>query len=264
VRTAHDGKYKRVNSRGKNGNAWEARRRADVLLVERGMFESRAKARAAIEAGLVRADGEIVGKASDQLLLAADLAARAPHPWVSRGGLKLAAALDAFDIDPAGCVCLDLGASTGGFTDVLLARGAARVYAVDVGREQLHPKIAANPKVIRLEATDARNLNHELVPELVDLLVADVSFISLKLVLPTAIALLKKRAHLAVLVKPQFEAGRAHVRKGIVRNEAVHRAVCDDMAAVVGSLGFTVDGVVPSPIAGGDGNREFLLGARRG
>jgi 23S rRNA (cytidine1920-2'-O)/16S rRNA (cytidine1409-2'-O)-methyltransferase len=252
-----------VTAWGKDGGAG-GRRRADVLLVVRGFFESRAKARAAIEARLVRADGKIVERASDQLPLAADLAAEAPHPWVSRGGLKLAAALDAFEIDPAGCVCLDVGASTGGFTDVLLTRGAARIYAVDVGKEQLHSKMAANPNVVRLEDTDARGLSPALVPELVDLLVADVSFISLKLVLPAAAALLKQRAALAVLVKPQFEAGRAHLRKGIVRDEAVHRAVCEDLAAFVRSLGFAVEGVIPSPIAGGEGNREFLLGARRG
>jgi 23S rRNA (cytidine1920-2'-O)/16S rRNA (cytidine1409-2'-O)-methyltransferase len=252
-----------VTAPRKDGGGPE-RRRADVLLVERGLFESRAKAREAIDAGLVRADGITVGKASDQLPPAVDLAAEAPHPWVSRGGLKLAAALDAFGIDPEGRVCLDIGASTGGFTDVLLARRAARIYAVDVGREQLHPRIAASAKVVRLEATDARSLGRDIVPEPIDLLVADVSFISLKLVLPAGVALLKDRARLAVLVKPQFEAGRAKVRKGIVRDEAVHRLVCDDIAAFVRSLGFNVDGVVPSPIAGGDGNREFLLGARRG
>jgi 23S rRNA (cytidine1920-2'-O)/16S rRNA (cytidine1409-2'-O)-methyltransferase len=183
---------------------------------------------------------------------------------VSRGGVKLAAALDAFRIEPTGCVCLDVGSSTGGFTEVLLQRGATRVYAVDVGRDQLHPSLAADPRVTSLESTDARTLGPNLIPEPIDLLVSDVSFISLKLVLPAAVALLKPRAAMAVLVKPQFEAGPAHVRKGIVRDETVHGAVCDGMADFVASLGFTVMGLIASPIEGGDGNREFLLGARRG
>jgi 23S rRNA (cytidine1920-2'-O)/16S rRNA (cytidine1409-2'-O)-methyltransferase len=242
----------------------ELRRRADVVLVERGFFESRARAQEAIAAGLVMANGAPVRKASDLLAGDAAIEASAPHPYVSRGGIKLAAALDAFRIDPAGCICVDCGASTGGFTDILLRRGAARVYAVDVGRDQLHASIAADGRVVRLEGTDARALSPALVPQPIDVLVADVSFISLKLVLPAAVALLKPRAALALLVKPQFEAGPAHVRKGIVRDEAVHRAVCADLSHFVSSLGFTVEGIVPSPIAGGDGNREFLLGARRG
>jgi 23S rRNA (cytidine1920-2'-O)/16S rRNA (cytidine1409-2'-O)-methyltransferase len=240
------------------------RKRADLVLVERGLFPSRARAQEAIAAGLVTADGRAVRKASDMLGADAVISAEAPHPFVSRGGVKLSAALDAFLVDPRGCVCLDLGASTGGFTEVLLNRGAARVYAVDVGRAQLHPSITADPRVVSLESTDARSLSPALVPDAIDLLVADVSFISLKLVLPAAIALVKPEAALAVLVKPQFEAGPAHVRKGIVRDEAVHRAVCADMAAFVTSLGFRVQGIAPSPIEGGDGNREFLLGARRG
>ena len=240
------------------------RRRADLVLVERGLFDSRARAQAAIAAGLVTADGVAVRKASELLDEAATILAEAPHPWVSRGGVKLAAALDAFAIEPAGLVCLDLGASTGGFTQALLSRGAARVYAADVGRGQLHPKVAGDPRVVSLESTDARRLDATLIPEPIDLLVADVSFISLKLVLPPALPLLRPAATLIALVKPQFEAGPAHVRKGIVRDAAVHQAVCDDIAAFVTSLGFTIIGVVPSPITGGDGNREFLLGARRG
>ena len=240
------------------------RRRADLVLVERGLFDSRAKAQAAIEAGLVTADGVAVRKASEPLDAAAAIRATPPHPWVSRGGVKLAAALDAFAIEPAGWVCLDLGASTGGFTQVLLKRGAIRVYAADVGHGQLHPRIAANPRVVSLEGVDARRLDAALIPEPIDLLVADVSFISLTLVLPPALPLLRPAAALVALVKPQFEAGRAHVRKGIVREAGVHRAVCDDVAAFVASLGFAVLGPIPSPIAGGDGNREFLLGARRG
>ncbi len=239
-------------------------KRADVVLVERGFFQSRARAQEAITAGLVTVNGVPVRKASESVPDDAVITAVQPHPYVSRGGVKLAAALDAFGIDPKGMTCLDIGASTGGFTEVLLMRDASHVYAVDVGHGQLHPKIANDPRVTNLESTDARALTPELVPEPVDLLVSDVSFISLKLVLPPAIALLKPRATLAVLVKPQFEAGRDRVKKGIVRDEAVHRDVCEDMRAFVTSLGFTVMDIVPSPIEGGDGNREFLLGARRG
>ena len=240
------------------------RKRADMVLVERGFFTSRARAQEAIAAGLVTVNGAVVRKPSDAVADDAVITAVQPHPYVSRGGVKLAAALDAFNIDPKGCVCLDIGASTGGFTEVLLMRDAKHVYAVDVGHGQLHPKVANDPRVTNLEGTDARSLDTGLIPEPADLLVSDVSFISLKLVLPTAIALLKPRAKLAVLVKPQFEAGRDHVKKGIVRDEAVHRGVCDDISAFVASLGFTIDGIVLSPIEGGDGNREFLLGAHRG
>jgi 23S rRNA (cytidine1920-2'-O)/16S rRNA (cytidine1409-2'-O)-methyltransferase len=240
------------------------RKRADVVLVERGFFTSRARAQEAIAAGLVTVNGVVVRKASDTVPDEAVITAEQPHPYVSRGGVKLAAALDAFEIDPEGLICLDIGASTGGFTEVLLKRGAAHVYAVDVGHGQLHPIIAADPRVTNLEGTDARSLTSALIPQPADLLVSDVSFISLKLVLPAAVAFLKPQARLAVLVKPQFEAGRDLVKKGIVRDEAVHRAVCEDITAFVTSLGFTPLGLIPSPIEGGDGNREFLLGAHRG
>ena len=235
-----------------------------MLLVERGFFESRARAQGAIAAGLVIADGRPVRKGADLLDREAIIQASAPHPWVSRGGVKLAAALDAFDLDPRGLVCLDVGASTGGFTDVLLARGARRVYAVDVGRGQLHPKVAADPRVVRLEGVDARGLDDAAVPDPADFLVVDVSFISLKLVLPAAVRRLAARAALVALVKPQFEAGRQHLKKGIVRDAAVRDAVRDDITALVAGLGFTVIGVMPSPIEGGDGNVEYLIGARRG
>ncbi len=175
------------------------RRRADLVLVERGLFDSRARAQAAIAAGLVTADGVAVRKASELLDEAATILAEAPHPWVSRGGVKLAAALDAFAIEPAGLVCLDLGASTGGFTQALLSRGAARVYAADVGRGQLHPEVAGDPRVVSLESTDARRLDATLIPEPIDLLVVDVSFISLKLVLPPALPLLRPAATLIAL-----------------------------------------------------------------
>ncbi|WP_243372292.1 TlyA family RNA methyltransferase [Microvirga solisilvae] len=240
------------------------RKRADVVLVERGFFTSRARAQEAIAAGLVTVNGAALRKASETVPDDAVITAEQPHPYVSRGGVKLAAALDIFAIDPKGCICLDIGASTGGFTEVLLMRDASHVYAVDVGHSQLHPKVANDPRVINLEGIDARVLNTALVPEPADLLVSDVSFISLKLVLPAAVALLNPQAKLAVLVKPQFEAGRDNVKKGIVRDPEVHRAVCDNIRAFVTSLGFTVDGIVPSPIEGGDGNREFLLGAHRG
>jgi 23S rRNA (cytidine1920-2'-O)/16S rRNA (cytidine1409-2'-O)-methyltransferase len=240
------------------------RQRADLLLLERGLFESRAKAQAAIAAGLVSADGTTVRKASEMVDTAADVIAEPAHPYVSRGGVKLAAALDAFAVDPSGKVCLDLGASTGGFTEVLLRRGAAKVYAVDVGRGQLHASLALDPRVVSLERTDARQLDATLVPEHVDVVVADLSFISLKLALAPAIARLAPDGSLVALIKPQFEAGRAHVGKGVVRDEAVQHAVCDDIVAFLRGLGLTVAGVIPSPILGGEGNREFLVGARNG
>jgi 23S rRNA (cytidine1920-2'-O)/16S rRNA (cytidine1409-2'-O)-methyltransferase len=239
------------------------RRRADRLLVERGLFESRAKAQAAIAAGLVTANGAPVAKASDEIAADAVVQARPEHPWVSRGGVKLAAALEHFRIDPKGRVCLDVGASTGGFTHVLLERGARRIYAVDVGRCQLHQSLRGNPDIISLEETDIRTLSPALLPDPPNLIVADVSFISLKLVLPPVLALARPPAQLIALIKPQFEAGRAHLKKGIVRDPHVHQAVSDDMSAFVAGLGWNVLGVIPSPVTGGDGNREFLLGARR-
>ncbi len=239
------------------------RGRADRLLVERGLFDSRAKARAAIEAGLVLANGAPVRKPSEEIPSDATINAAPAHPYVSRGGLKLAAALDHFGFDPPGRVCLDAGASTGGFTQVLLERGARRVYAVDVGTAQLHPSLRANPRVVSLEQTDIRKLDATQLAEPPSLIVADVSFISLKLVLPAALTLAAGRAELIALIKPQFEAGRAHRKKGIVRDGAVHAAVCDDVAAMVAQLGWRVRGVIPSPIEGGDGNAEFLLGAAR-
>jgi 23S rRNA (cytidine1920-2'-O)/16S rRNA (cytidine1409-2'-O)-methyltransferase len=239
------------------------RRRADRLLVERGLFESRAKAQAAIAAGLVTANGVPVGKASDEIAADAVVQARPEHPWVSRGGVKLAAALDHFGIDPKGRVCLDVGASTGGFTHVLLERSARRIYAVDVGRGQLHQSLRAKPEIVSLEGTDIRALSPAQIPEPPDLVLADVSFISLKLVLPPTLALARPPAQLIALIKPQFEAGRAHLKKGVVRDPQVHQAVCDDISAFVAALGWTVLGVIPSPLTGGDGNREFLLGAAR-
>jgi 23S rRNA (cytidine1920-2'-O)/16S rRNA (cytidine1409-2'-O)-methyltransferase len=235
--------------------------RIDRLLVERGLFDSRAKAQAAIEAGLVKANGTAIGKASEEVDAAAVLEASPAHPYVSRGGVKLAAALDHFGFDPKGRVCLDVGASTGGFTQVLLARGARKVYAVDVGRGQLHDSLREKPEVVSLEETDIRTITPERLGETPSLIAVDVSFISLKQVLPAAFALATPPAQLIALVKPQFEAGRAALKKGIVRDAAVRAAVCDDIAAAVAARGWRVIGVIPSPIEGGDGNVEYLLGA---
>ncbi len=238
------------------------RKRADLLLVERGLFESRAKAQAAIAAGLVTANGITVAKASDGIAVDAAIHAEAEHPWVSRGGVKLTAALDHFGLDPKNRVCLDIGASTGGFSHVLLERGAKNVYAVDVGRGQLHASLRARPEILSLEATDIRSLSPQQLPEPPDLVVIDVSFISLKLVLPSVLALTKRPTQLVALIKPQFEAGRANLKKGVVRDTHVHQAVCDDIITFTVGLGWHVLGVIPSPVTGGDGNREFLLGAR--
>ena len=239
------------------------RQRADLALVERKFFESRAKAQEAIAAGGVRADGRLVRKASELIDAGAEIEALAPYPWVSRGGVKLAAALDAFGFDPAGRICLDIGASTGGFTHVLLTRGAAAVIAVDVGRGQLHADVASDPRVTSYEATDARNLGAHDLPEPPLLITFDVSFISLALVLPSVLPLTAPAARLIALIKPQFEAGPAHVVKGIVRDPAIHEKVCASIDSLVRSLGWRVDGLIASPIEGGDGNREFLIGASR-
>jgi 23S rRNA (cytidine1920-2'-O)/16S rRNA (cytidine1409-2'-O)-methyltransferase len=239
------------------------RQRADRLLVERGLFDSRTKAQTAIEAGLVAANDVAVRKPSEEIPIDARLTATAAHPYVSRGGVKLAAALDHFGFDPRDRVCLDAGASTGGFTQVLLDRGAARVYAVDVGREQLHESLRTRPEVVSFEDTDIRTCSPAVFRETPNLITVDVSFISLQLVLPVALKLVAHRTELVALIKPQFEAGPGNVKKGIVRDEAVHRAVCDDISALVASLGWRVLGLIPSPIAGGDGNAEFLIGAVR-
>lgn len=238
-------------------------RRADIVLVERGFFASRAKAREAIEAGLVTLDGRIVDKPSEPVAADARLDAQAPYPWVSRGGVKLAAALDAFRFDPAGKQALDIGASTGGFTHVLLARGAAHVTCIDVGQGQLHPLIAGDSRVNSREKCDARALRAEDFASPPQLIVCDVSFISLALVLPVALALAAEKAEAVLLVKPQFEAGRENVKKGLVRDAGVRQAACDKIAGLVQSLGWDIVGPIDSPIQGGDGNREYLLGARR-
>jgi 23S rRNA (cytidine1920-2'-O)/16S rRNA (cytidine1409-2'-O)-methyltransferase len=240
-------------------SAMSSRRRADLVLVERGLFESRAKAQAAIAAGLVLADDKPIAKASEEIPVDCAIAATAPHPYVSRGGVKLAAALDHFHFAPKDRICLDVGASTGGFTDVLLQRGARRVFAVDVGRDQLHASLRANPAVLSFEATDIRNLEH--LPQSPDLIVVDVSFISLTAVLGAALRLAERPTQLVALIKPQFEAGRRHLKKGIVRDAAVQQAVCDQVTTLVKGLNARVLGVIASPLVGGDGNREFLIGA---
>jgi len=241
-----------------------SRTRADTLLVSRGVFESRAKAQAAIAAGLVVADGATVRKASEAIPETAAIEARAPHPWVSRGGLKLEAGLDAFGIDPSGLSCLDVGASTGGFTDVLLARGAARVAAIDVGRDQLHPRLRADPRVLSREGCDARALDLAALPFPVDLIVSDVSFVSLTIALAPVLDQARAGTRLVALIKPQFEAGRAALdRHGVVRDAAVRERVGADIAAWVAARGWRVLGRAPSPITGGDGNHEELIGAVR-
>lgn len=241
-----------------------SRRRADLLLVERGFFESRAKAQAAIAAGLVRADGATVRRASDGLAADAAIEAEPAHPYVSRGGVKLAFALDHFGIDVTGAHALDVGSSTGGFSEVLLSRGAAHVTAVDVGRGQLHPRLQGEPRLLSLEGTDIRTLTPDALPAPPSIITVDVSFAPLSVVLPAALALAAPAAALIALVKPQFEAGRKDVGKGgVVKDPQVHARVTEAATALVAGLGFEPLGVADSPIAGGDGNREFLLGARR-
>ena len=238
--------------------------RADRLLVARGLFDSRARAQAAIAAGRVTADGILVRKAAEELSAAAVIAAEPEHPYVSRGGVKLAAALDHFGLDVAGRVCLDVGASTGGFTEVLLARGAKRVYAVDVGTGQLHPRLRGRDAIVSLEQTDIRKLDPARLPDPPGFATVDVSFISLKLVLPAIGNLLTPRAQILALIKPQFETKGDGVKKGIVRDEAVRRSVCDDVVAFLASLGWRTGPVVASAIRGGDGNQEFFIEAERG
>jgi len=243
-----------------------SKRRLDTLLVERGLVETRSKAQALVMAGLVwsgtrRLDkpGALIDPDS-----AIDVRGR-EHPWVSRGGVKLAHALAHFAIDVANKVALDIGSSTGGFTDVLLQRGARRVYAVDVGHGQLDWKLRSDPRVVVLERVNARNLSSTEVPEAVDIIVCDASFISLKVVLPAALVLAATSARLVALIKPQFEVGKGKVGKGgIVRDPELHREVCERIAAWVDTQpGWRVDGVTESPILGSEGNKEFLIGARK-
>jgi 23S rRNA (cytidine1920-2'-O)/16S rRNA (cytidine1409-2'-O)-methyltransferase len=239
--------------------------RADQLLVDRGLAESRARAQALILAGLVFSGERKLDKAGQALAADAPLEVRGrDHPWVSRGGIKLAHALDHFRWDVAGAVALDVGASTGGFTDVLLQRGAVRVFAVDSGTNQLAWKLRSDPRVVSLERTNARYLGRDHVPEPVDLIVCDASFISLAKVLGTALDLARPGGRLIALIKPQFEAERHEIGKGgVVRDAAVHARVCENVADWLGTRGWTVVGAVPSPITGPEGNVEFLIAAER-
>ncbi|MFL5778516.1 MAG: TlyA family RNA methyltransferase [Chloroflexota bacterium] len=241
-----------------------SRVRLDQLLVDRGLVESRTRAQALVLAGKVRVGtgdaARLDRKPGDLLASSTPLAVDQPEPYVSRGGHKLVAALDAFAIDPTGRICLDVGASTGGFTDVLLQRGATRVYALDVGRAQLSERLRHDPRVVSMERTNARTLTAGSLPEPVSLITIDVSFIALRLVLaPAAATAGPGGADIVALVKPQFEAGRALVPGGVVRDPAVHHGVLSDVAAAARGLGLAPVDAIASPILGGDGNREFLL-----
>jgi 23S rRNA (cytidine1920-2'-O)/16S rRNA (cytidine1409-2'-O)-methyltransferase len=232
--------------------------RLDVLLAKRGLAESRSKAQALIMAGKVRVNGQVMAKVGTQVSTEADISIESDLPYVSRGGLKLAAALDAFHIDPNGAICADVGASTGGFTDVLLQRGATRVYAIDVGYGQLAWKLRQNERVVVMERTNARYL--ETLPEPINLVTIDASFISLKLLLPRVIKWLKQPGLIIALVKPQFEASKTQVGKGgVVRDKGVHRQVLENTVSYAQALDLTVLGLIPSPITGPAGNYEFLI-----
>jgi len=240
--------------------------RLDQLLVDRGLVESKSRAQALIMAGLVYSGEKRLDKPGLSLAEDIEIDVRGQdHPWVSRGGLKLAKAIESFPIDPAGKIAIDVGASTGGFTDVLIQNGAARVYAVDVGQGQLAWKLRQDPRVVVLEKTNARHLTAEQIPDPIDLVVCDASFIGLEIVLPAALALTKPQAWLAALIKPQFEVGKGRVGKGgVVREPELHKEVCDRIEAWVGALpGWTVRGIVESPIKGPEGNIEFLIAAEK-
>jgi 23S rRNA (cytidine1920-2'-O)/16S rRNA (cytidine1409-2'-O)-methyltransferase len=241
-----------------------SKRRADQLLVDRGLAESRAKAQALILAGLVYQGERRVEKSGETLAGETEIEVRGrDHPWVSRGGVKLAHALDHFAIDVTGRVALDIGASTGGFVDVLLTRGAVRVHAVDVGRGQLAWKLRQDPRVVVHEGVNARYLTAAEIRQPVDIITCDASFIGLATVLPAALGLAGPQALLVALIKPQFEAGPGAVGKGgVVRDPEIHRAVCDGARAWVASQGWPVVGITESPLTGPAGNKEFLLFAR--
>ena len=244
------------------------KQRLDVVLVERGLAASRERARAMVLAGQVRVGGVVVSKAGHPTAADADVTLIEPdHPYVSRGGVKLAHALDAFGVDPSGRPALDVGASTGGFTDVLLRRGAVRVLALDVGHGQLDWRLRTDPRVLVLERVNARTLTPEALPEgarVFDLAVMDLSFISVRQVLPAILPVLAPGADLIVLVKPQFEAGRDEVGKGgLVRDPAVHARVVEEVTAAAGALGLSRVAMTESPITGTEGNREFFLHLRR-
>lgn len=238
--------------------------RADKVLVALGHFESRTAAQAAIAAGKVTVSGKVLKKASEKITPDVRIEAEPEHPWVSRAGLKLVHALDAFEIDPGGSHCLDVGASTGGFTEVLLARGAASVIAVDVGRDQLHARLQGDPRVTSLEATDARGLTAEIVQTPLQLIVCDASFISLHKLLAVPLSLAADQATLMALFKPQFEVGRENVGKGgIVTDVRASRLAEEEFVSWLSDQGWSVKARVDSPINGGDGNAERLVHATR-
>jgi 23S rRNA (cytidine1920-2'-O)/16S rRNA (cytidine1409-2'-O)-methyltransferase len=242
------------------------RLRIDQLLVDRGLVESRSRAQALIMAGLVVVGDKRVDKAGTAVPVDAAIEVKGQdHPWVSRGGLKLVEALERFSLEATGAVAIDVGASTGGFTDVLLTRGAAKVYAVDVGHGQLAWKLRTDPRVVVLERTNARHLTAALIPEPADMVVCDASFIGLETVLPAALALARPGAVLVALIKPQFEVGKGRVGKGgVVRDPELHAEVCERIAAWLAALpGWAVVGVCDSPITGPEGNKEFLIVGRR-
>jgi 23S rRNA (cytidine1920-2'-O)/16S rRNA (cytidine1409-2'-O)-methyltransferase len=235
------------------------RQRIDILLCERGLAESREKAKALLLAGSVRVNGQRIDKAGSAVAVDAAIEVAETLPYVSRGGFKLAAALDHWRIDPAGWVCADIGASTGGFTDVLLQRGAARVHAVDVGEGQIHWRLRTDPRVVLHEHTNARFLQPDSLGEPIRLAVCDVSFISVTLILPALMPLLEAPRQFIALIKPQFEAGRSQVGKGgIVRDPAVHAEIVDRVRRLVESFSMSAS-VIESPILGAEGNKEFLL-----
>ncbi len=238
--------------------------RADLLVVEKGLFRSRNRAQAEIRAGSVFVGDRVIKDAAEMLDVTAQLSLKQKaNPYVSRGALKLVHALDHFGVDPKGKVCLDVGASTGGFTQVLLQRGAKKVFAVDVGTDQLAKELKGDARIVSFEKTDARNLTRTEIVEQPDLIVADVSFISLQLALPRPLALAAPGAELVALVKPQFEAGRGNVGKGVVRDTLTQREVVARIGVWLGAAGWTVKGTTPSPVTGGDGNQEFLLWAAK-
>lgn len=241
------------------------RKRLDQALVERGLVRSRSRAQDLIKRGLVHVDGRLTTRPAEDVTADAELVvSEAEAGMVSRGGLKLRAALDAFGFDPAGLRVIDVGASTGGFTQVLIERGAAKVYAVDVGHGQLDAALAADPRVVSLEGTDSRKLEPSMTDGPVDALVADVSFVALRIALAPVLAMTHRAAWLVALVKPQFEVGRAGVGKGgVVRDAILRDKAVDDVAAWLEASGWAVTGRIVSPITGGSGNVEFLIGARR-
>lgn len=241
------------------------RKRLDTLLFELGLADSRQKAQALVIAGLVSVNGVQADKPGAAVADGDQVNVKGKdHPYVSRGGVKLAHALDVFHIDPAGMTCLDVGSSTGGFTDCLLKRGAVKVFAVDVGTNQLDYRLRSDPRVVAIEGVNARNIGLDIITDPIHIVVADVSFISLRLVIPPVLPAVVEGGRLVLLVKPQFEAGRDKVGKGIVRDSKVHEETLESLGGFFESLGLKKDGVCESPILGKKGNKEFFLLLRRG